>query len=72
MVKKAKFSLSLTLPPKDGQLRCQVKAKILSPIFVLQIGHSEQAREHDLHTAVILNIVNDRRQSSCNRISMRR
>lgn len=62
----------LTLSPKDGQLRCQVKAKILSLIFVLQIGHSEQAREHDLHTAVILKIVKDCRQSCCDRISIRK
>lgn len=29
----------------------EVNANSLSPIFVRQIGHSEQAREQDLHTA---------------------
>lgn len=36
-------------------LQFQVKAKILSAIFDRQIGHSEHAREHDLHTAVVKN-----------------
>lgn len=36
----------------SSEMQCQVNAKILSAIFVRQIGHSEQAREQDLHTAL--------------------
>lgn len=38
---------------EKGHGTCQeVNAKSLSTIFVRQIGHSEQASEQDLHTAI--------------------
>lgn len=43
-----KKSLPLLEGIKQGH---EVNAKSLSAIFVRQIGHSEQASEHDLHTA---------------------
>lgn len=44
-------SSTFNITYRHRKVQHQVKAKILSAIFVRQIGHSEHAREQDLHTA---------------------